>query len=97
MNNAPDWTQVVVPSGKVQWIRDAGAEIPIFMLNVDIALVRDLSEEDFFTACKFKSPIKSRCPAAETLTKAGVYRDDNELWLRDFREVLLMMLEKGLQ
>jgi hypothetical protein len=97
MNNAPDWTQVVVPSGKVQWIRDAGGDIPIMMLNVDIALVRDLNEEDIIAECEFKAPSKSRCPAAMTLTKAGVYRDNNQLWLEDFREVLLMMLEKGLQ
>ena len=40
---------------------------------------------------------EKRCPVAGTLAKAGLYRDNNSLWLSDFRKVLISMLQKGLQ
>lgn len=70
------------------------------MLNVDIAIVRDLGVnndlvDDGDVSCSFKR--RNRCPLAETLTKAGIYRGDNNLWLSDFKDVMIAMGEKGLE
>jgi hypothetical protein len=70
------------------------------MLNVDIAIVRDLGVEndlegDGDVSCSFKR--NNRCPLAETLTKAGIYRGNNALWLSDFKDVMIAMGEKGLE
>jgi len=95
-NDASNWTQIQLDNGLVQWIRDDG--VPprrIFMLNVDIALVRDLKGFRFLPDCKFKAP-ENMCPIASTLTKVGMYRNDNLTWLNDFKRVLVRMLEKGL-
>jgi hypothetical protein len=79
----------------VKWNLDAGTPPrQRFMLNVDIALVRDLAGLGFLPDCTFHSP--NRCPIADTLSKTGVYRNDNLLWLSDFKRVILRMLGKGL-
>jgi hypothetical protein len=94
-NDAPDWTHIQLDNGLVQFVRNDG--IPprrIFMLNVDIGLVRDMDGFGFLPACKFKGP--NMCPIASTLTKVGMYRNDNLAWLNDFKKVLVRMLEKGL-
>ena len=95
--NAPDWTQMTVQStGARQWSRGAGS--PLVMLNVDIAVVRDLQGRltGSRATCVFRQNTFSSCPLAETLTKAGVYRNDNAVWLADFKKVLIVMVEKGL-
>jgi hypothetical protein len=66
----------------------------IFMLNVDVALVRDTQDFGFLPDCKFHSP--NRCPLADTMSKVGMYRNDNVKWLTDFKRVLVRMLGKGL-
>ena len=73
------------------------------MLNADIAIVRDLGIENDLDAsghaqCSFRNnPFPRTCPiATSTLTKAAVYRNDNAVWLADFKIALTMMLEKGL-
>jgi hypothetical protein len=66
----------------------------IFMLNVDVALVRDVQEFGFLPECTFHQP--NRCPLADTLSKTGVYRNNNMEWLHDFKDVLNRMLSKGL-
>jgi hypothetical protein len=71
------------------------------MLNADIALVRDLGIENDLdptglAQCAFRGPPNERCPVASTLTQASVYRNDNSVWLSDFKVALKMMLEKGL-
>jgi hypothetical protein len=93
--DAPDWTQIQLANGLVQWVRNDG--VPrrrIFMLNVDIGLARDMDGFGFLPSCKFKAP--NQCPLASTLTKVGTYRNDNLVWLQDFKSVLVKMLEKGL-
>jgi hypothetical protein len=66
----------------------------IFMLNVDVSLVRDIQDLGFLPDCTFHTP--NRCPLADTLSKVGVYRNDNLEWLSDFKRVLVRMLSKGL-
>jgi hypothetical protein len=89
-----------LPSNKIQWVR-AGPRTGV-MLNADIAIVRDLGIENDLDAsgraqCSFRNnPFPRTCPSAETLTKAAVYRNDNAVWLADFKTALTMMLEKGL-
>ena len=76
------------------------------MTNTDMAIIRDFEADgsqhlsgDGRVDCLIKdlTTDSRRCPAANTLAKAGVYRDDNAVWLRDFKKVLTTMLEKGLQ
>jgi hypothetical protein len=93
--NAPNWTHIQLPNGLVQWIVDAGTPPrQMFMLNVDVALVRDTQDLGFLPDCTFHAP--NRCPLADTLTKTGEYREDNSQWLSDFKKVLVRMLGKGL-
>ena len=68
------------------------------MINVDMALVRDLNGRllDSSATCVFRTGSTRSCPLAETLTKAGVYRNNNNVWLADFKKVLIVMVEKGL-
>jgi hypothetical protein len=69
------------------------------MLNIDIAIVRDLNEEiqpDGEATCTFQSPPASKCPVASTLTKVDYYAINNVAWLKDFKNVLVIMLEKGI-
>jgi hypothetical protein len=83
------------PNGLVKWDLDAGTPARhIFMLNVDIALVRDLADLGFLPDCTFHLP--KRCPIADSLSTTGLYRNDNLLWLSDFKRVLVRMLGKGL-
>ena len=96
--NAPDWTQITVQStGATQWTsRATGSQL--MMLTTDIALARDLNGRlsRSRARCVFRSNAKKSCPMAETLTKAGVYRNNNALWLADFKKVFIVMVEKGL-
>lgn len=78
---------------------------PPFMMNTDMAIIRDFEgdgKEYLLPNDKVECSIKDqwtstkRCPWADTLSKAGVYRDSNDTWLSDFRKVLIAMLEKGL-
>ena len=78
-----------------------GGGVPLIMLNADIALVRDLGvdndlQSDGRALCTFRQPLATRCPLSETLTSAGIYRNDNAAWLADFKEALNIMLEKGM-
>jgi hypothetical protein len=94
-SDALDWTQIQLANGLVQWVRtDGNPTRRIFMLNVDIALARDLDGFSFLPSCTFKAP--NQCPLASTLSKVGTYRNDNMVWLQDFKAVLVKMLEKGL-
>ena len=73
------------------------------MMNTDMAIIRDLDGGHLFgpdaeADCTIKDEWTSvdRCPVAATLEKAGLYRDNNALWLSDFKKVMIIMLEKGL-
>jgi hypothetical protein len=95
VTDAPNWTHTQQLNGLVKWIMNAGTpQRQIFMLNVDVALVRDIQAFGFLPECTFHQP--NRCPLADTLSKTGVYRDNNFEWLNDFKEVLNRMLSKGL-
>jgi hypothetical protein len=79
---------------------DGSGDTPLMMLNVDVGLVRDLSggyvlAQDAYKFCKYRNPVKLRCPVAPSLTKADEYSKDNLLWLKDFKAVLSKMLEKN--
>jgi len=103
LEEAQDWTQIEVPSGRHQWIPSAQGSTPHMMLNADIAIVRDLGwalenhlEPSGVATCTFRFPATSMCPLAMTLSKAGVYRENNLEWLKDFKKVLNLMLSKGM-
>lgn len=66
------------------------------MLNADIAVVRDLENQhvEGDASCSFRNG--NRRPLADPLTKAGIYRGNNDVWLADFRDAMYIMLEKGL-
>jgi hypothetical protein len=105
----------VLPSGKWQWVPTGSllttalwqwsgkGQVPPLMLNVDIALVRDLGIKNQLVKatgqplCTFLFPVVLKCPASALLAKAGVYRENNSAWLADFKKVLLIMVKKGLQ
>ena len=73
----------------------------LFMLNADIAIVRDMSggflaaNGDANCTFSFQDPTQ-RCPLASTLSKAGEYRNNNSLFLSDFFIAFTKVLEKGL-
>lgn len=96
-----------IPS-RFQWERRSGRGNGnggggrIIMLNVDIALVRDLTgfvdPDTGDVDCEFKRPDDGQpaCPMAEnTMRLSAQYKFDNELWLSDFRNVLNRMLVNG--
>lgn len=102
--DGPNWRQEQINNNApipdvFQWVRGGGGN-QIFMLNADIAIVRDLSggfiEADGEANCQFRFPQASRCPLADTLTKAGIYRSNNFEWLTDFKSAMTIMLEKGM-
>ena len=82
------------------WQWSGVGDVPPFMLNADIAIVRDLGngklDQNGKPLCSFRFPQFKKCPLASTLNKAGEYRDNNDLWLADFKIVLLKMLKKGM-
>jgi hypothetical protein len=96
--DAPDWTaERVLTNNFWQWENVDG----LFMLNVDIALVRDMDNRitgNGEPECEMNSgsPIAARCPLAVTLNQAGEYRNNNAAWLDDFKAALTTMLRKGL-
>jgi hypothetical protein len=101
LEEGPDWKQIQVPSGRFQWVPKVQSSAPPLMLNVDIAIVRDLGvnnnlRPNGLATCVFRVPEVSMCPLASTLSKAGVYRENNLEWLQDFKTVLYLMLNKGL-
>lgn len=72
---------------------------PHIMLNTDIALVRDLTDnidtETGEPSCSFRGG--GRCPlAAQTLAQAGVYRANNDIWLADFKAAFVKMINKNM-
>ena len=75
----------------------------IVMLNADIAIVRDLSDDNMNkntgrVDCNFvgNSGSRSTCPHVEgALQEAARYRFSNTAWLNDFEETLQKMLFAG--
>ena len=76
----------------------------IVMLNADIALVRELTDENMDeqgrVSCAFTNVVGGgavpRCPHAErSIEFAAEYLFDNELWLNDFMRVYHRMLNHG--
>ena len=67
-------------------------------LNVDVALTHNLDGHlsGSFATCALPAFSSNPCPVAGTMTKATAYRDDNVLWLNDFKRVLIVMMDKGL-
>jgi len=73
-----------------------GGGDPIIMLNTDIGLVRNLIgeiDEDGEVNCEFRG--NGACPAASTLPQMAVYRNNNSIWLDDFKDALEKMLAQG--
>ncbi len=108
----PPYDQIQVqPSMLWQWIRAdepfiSSNMIRPFMMHADMAIIRDFDAGgihhilgDGRVDCTIQDGITkvNRCPAAETLAQAGLYSDDNTLWLTDFRKVLITLIQKGLQ
>ena len=83
------------------WVRGGpgGGDGGIIMLNADIALVRDFEDHqlnDGRVTCAFRANNNNACPYAEmTLQFMGEYRNDGDLWVRDFEAVFTKMLNFG--
>lgn len=75
----------------------------IVMLNADIAVVRDLNDDNMDESGEVHCAFVERdfisdpvCPHAEgALQRAAEYRFDNALWLRDFSSTLRKMVRNG--
>ena len=100
--DAPNWNQDFVNNNgdipdRFQWERNRNNGAPLIMLNADIALVRtfgdDLNRETGEVSCSFKR--RNACDAARTLPQMGVYRNNNDVWLNDFKGVFEKMLVHG--
>ena len=67
------------------------------MLNADIAVVRtfgnQLNTNTGDVDCNFKDT--NGCPASRLLSQAASYRNDNDLWVSDFKAALEKMLVNG--
>ena len=75
----------------------------VMMLNSDIALVRQLDDgnkqESGFVSCKFvsRAPGETVCPASRSVifNEMVKYRNDNRVFLEDFREAMIKMTNVG--
>lgn len=71
----------------------------IVMLNSDVALIRQIDTEDMFPErdgrirCSFQGA--NACGPSRGMRQAAIYKHDEMMWLRDFRDVLNKMLEHG--
>ena len=108
--NAPGWNQERINNNNLpgipdrfQWVRGNNNN-DIVMLNVDIALVRDFSDDidsSGEVSCRFgnNNNNNNRCPVtgrtSETIEFAGDFRASNALWLEDFRDVMGEMTVHG--
>jgi hypothetical protein len=65
------------------------------MMNADISLVRDFSgkiDGNGRVTCSFRG--EKRCPVAvDTFDQMIEFRDNNTMWLEEFRDVFTFMLE----
>eukprot|EP00541_Cyclophora_tenuis_P019234 CAMPEP_0116546484 /NCGR_PEP_ID=MMETSP0397-20121206/3252_1 /TAXON_ID=216820 /ORGANISM="Cyclophora tenuis, Strain ECT3854" /LENGTH=335 /DNA_ID=CAMNT_0004070919 /DNA_START=132 /DNA_END=1139 /DNA_ORIENTATION=- len=104
IDQAPGWTRNIeintdlpdFPNKRVWTGFPQGTKI--IMLNADIALVRELTEDnmtpDGRVSCAFVGA--GRCPHAQSSFQfAAEYTFDNMMWLLDFREVMEIMTTKG--
>ena len=103
--DGPNWTLKKVDNSdepnipdRYQWEKSKhNFNGPIIMMNSDMALVRTFGDcKNAVTGevtCSFKK--KNPCPAASTLPQAGLYKNDNDLWLKYFKAVLEKMLLAG--
>jgi hypothetical protein len=106
MTLAPDWSNNFIDNSKIanipsrwQWEQNG-----FIMLDVDIALVRDFSdaldEGTGRVTCSFLPPSSSTsgtgCPfASVTGVLVAKYKNDELLWLSDFRDVFIKVLLHG--
>jgi hypothetical protein len=94
----PNWKQVLVDNSDIadipdrfQWEADV-ADTRLAMLNSDIAMVRQISNGK--SACTFMGT--NRCAdAKETIDHMMMYAWNRQVFLEDFREALLHMIENG--
>ena len=113
--HAPNWKQIFIDNSdlphdipnRFQWVKGGneggggGANSGIFMLDSDVAIVRDfieyLHEETGEVTCEFKTKKEqsTRCPFASVIDVAKEYRDDNKLWVEDFQVAFSKMLVTG--
>ena len=104
VEQAPPWTHNVernndlprFPNKQVWTGFPEGTKI--IMLNADIAIVRELTDDNMdengVVSCAFVGA--SRCPVAErSFQFAAEYTFDNLMWLIDFAEVMEIMTTKG--
>jgi len=100
--DAPNWNQETIRNtgdipDRVQWRRRKTNNVDIIGLNVDIALCRDMSgrtQASGSVSCRFKN--NNRCPhAAATIFLAATYRNNQNLFLRDFESVFKKTIING--
>jgi Peroxidase len=113
VNNAPKWQRFMERNPKKSefgnvpvWhgLPEGPNGIAIVMLNIDMALVRDLDDDnldsdDGRVSCKFVERDDSNGPVCPHLRGAirlaARYKHDNELWTRDFERTLRKMMKAG--
>ena len=103
IDNAPTWRQRRINnaglgiSDRFQWERETDSGQVLMMLDSDISLVRSFGNNlNPFTgevSCEFKGG--NECSASKTIVQMGVYRNSNEQWMHDFRNVFQKMLVHG--
>ena len=104
INGAPNWRRDVEDNRDLPEFRNRHiwTGFPrgqkIVMLNSDIALVRELDNGNMApngrVSCNFINA--NRCPhARQSFQFAAEYTFDNRLWLRDFRQVMDIMIFNG--
>lgn len=109
IDNAPNWQQVFVDNSdlpnipsRYQWVGFPNG-IKIVMRNSDIALVRQLNSNNKADSgrvgCQFvpRGGDKATCPRArnDLFVQMVKYRNDNRLFLEDFRDALIKLTQTG--
>ena len=105
-NDVPDFVQVVVQNNdlrsmpnRMQFEANVGGR-KVVMLTADVALARQLDEgsnlrSDGAVLCNFRG-FNNRCPDAQaTIPHVTQYARNSGVFLNDFRDVLMLMIEHG--
>jgi hypothetical protein len=103
VNEAPAWRRII--ENAIRFWVGFPSGVRVIMLNTDISLVRNLDDSNFDKSigrvtCTFEDNTATAtlpvCPHVEgALQAAAEFKQDNILWLREFRDVLDRMLTNG--
>jgi len=97
IKRAPKWMRAKVNNSDIPGMpnRHEWKFLTFVMMNADISLVRDFSgkiDGNGRVTCSFRG--EKRCPVAvDTFDQMIEFRDNNTMWLEEFRDVFTFMLE----